>query len=259
MRRKESSFNNSRDNGEAVEPTPMDRELEVLTMVRDSDEPLGSWALMSMFEQKGVRLSPATIGRVLMQLEQHGYLERKSFKGRVITKKGKSAITDAENFMRMEDYRKRLEELLHSKVFLHFIMVLEARKTIERETARLAAQNITAEEIAQLEALEKKREDDNRRGVNNPQNDIEFHKIIARASHNMVLMIFSEIISMLHQQSAVFDYMRSQMPRPYFISHAKVIEAFKQRNAKAAEKSMAKHIDKLIQDVNTFVESEPKA
>lgn len=258
MRRKQTSSNNVQDKRKDSEPTPMNRELEVLNMVRDSDEPIGSWALMSMFEQRGVHLSPATIGRVLTQLEQQGYLERKSFKGRVITQKGESAITQAENYMQMEGYRKRLEDLLHSKVFHHFIMVLEARKTIERETARLAAQNITAEEIAQLEALEKKREDDNKRGVNNPQNDIEFHKTIARASHNMVLMIFSEIISTMHQQSAVFDYMRSKMPRPYFISHAKVIEAFKVRNPKAAEKSMEKHINRLIQDVNIFMESEPK-
>jgi len=229
-----------------------DRELELLSIVRDSDEPIGSWALMEVFEERGISLSPATFGRMLTELEKEGYLERKSYKGRVITKKGIAAIAQAESLRRMESYRKRLEDLLSSRVLRHFLMVLAARKAVEREIACLAAQNITKKELARLEALERIREYNDRHLINAPEHDIEIHRIIAHASRNSALVIFSEILMTMRQQSAVFDSMRMHMQRPYFISHRKTIEALKAHNPKAAEKSMVEHIETLIRDVNEY-------
>jgi len=229
-----------------------DRELELLSIVRDSDEPIGSWALMGVFEERGVSLSPATFGRLLTQLEKEGYLERKSYKGRVITEKGIAAIVQAQSLRQMETYRKRLEDLLSSRVLRHFLMVLGARKAIEREAVFLAAKNITKKEIARLEELERMREYNDRRYINDPAHDIEIHRIIAHASRNDALVVFSEIVMTMRQQSAVFDSMRMRMERPYFISHRKIIEALKAHDPKAAAKSMVQHIETLIRDVNEY-------
>ncbi len=124
-----------------------DRTFHVLSMIRNSDEPLGSWSLVEMFEEKGINLSSATIGRILNHLEKRGYLKKKSFKGRLITKKGEEAIEQALRMEQINKYTKRLEDLLNSKVLHHFIMVLEARRAIERETVRLSVKNITEEQI----------------------------------------------------------------------------------------------------------------
>jgi GntR family transcriptional regulator, transcriptional repressor for pyruvate dehydrogenase complex len=234
-----------------------DRELELLTMVRDSDEPVGSWALMEIFEKRGIYLSPATYGRLLTQLEKQGYLERKSFKGRIITKKGQKAISQAQDVRRLEIYNERLKDLLNSRLLRHFIMVLEARKAIERETVRKAAERITKKQIQRLEELESMRESNYEHSVNDPRYDIEFHTLIAQASGNEVLVVFSEIVRTLHQQSEIFDSMRMHMARPYFISHRKLIQALKAGDPKAAERCIIQHIETLMADVNEYSKEHP--
>jgi len=251
-RRRPKSGAPARGRAAAGSSQTTDRELELLSIVRDSDEPIGSLALMEVFQERGVSLSPATFGRLLTELEQEGYLERKSYKGRVITAKGVAAIAQAEGLRQMESYRKRLEDLLSSRVLRHFLMVLGARKAIEREAASLAARNITKKEIARLEDLERIREYNDRRLINDPAHDIEIHRIIARASRNEALVVFSEIVMTMRQQSAVFDSMRMRMERPYFVSHRRIIDALKTHEPRAAEKCMIEHIETLIRDVNEY-------
>ena len=122
--------------------TERDRGLEVLHIVQNSSAPIGSWALVGLLEEKGLVYSTATIGRILHQLEQQGYLEKKGYRGRVITKKGEMAIAQASRLKQMESYKDKLDDIMNSDRLQHFLMVLEARKTIERETTRLAALNI---------------------------------------------------------------------------------------------------------------------
>lgn len=229
-----------------------DRELEVLNMIRSSDEPIGSWALVDMFEKKGINLSPATIGRILNQLDKRGYLEKRSYKGRVITAKGEQAMEHAARLRQISKCGKDLESLLDAKVLRHFIMVLEARRAIERETVRLAAANITDEEVQKLAEIDRQREQDFQAGRIDAKNDILFHRVIAEASRNEVLKVFLHLIHVLRQQSDVFDYMRSKINKPYFISHDKILQCLRERNAARAEKAMDEHINTLIRDVENY-------
>ncbi len=229
-----------------------DRELEVLNMIRSSDEPIGSWALVDMFEKRGIRLSPATIGRILNQLDKRGYLEKRSYKGRVITAKGERAMERAARLRQISKFEKDLESLLDAKVLRHFTVVLEARRAIERETARLAAANITNEEIEKLEDIDRQREQDHKAGRIDAKNDILFHRLIAEASRNELLKVFLQLIHALRQQSDVFDYMRGKMTKPYFISHDKILQGLRERNAPKSERAMEQHINTLIRDVRNY-------
>ncbi len=237
-----------------MEQVNNERELEVLNMIRSSHEPLGSWALVDMFEKKGINLSPATIGRILNQLDKRGYLEKRSYRGRVITAKGKRAMERAARLRQISKYGKDLESLLDAKILRHFIMVLEARRAIERETVRLAAANITKEEVEKLGETDRLREQDYRAGRIDAKNDIQFHQLIAEVSRNEVLKIFLRLIHELRQQSDVFNYMRSKMDKPYFISHDKILQALDEHNAAKAEKAMEEHINALIRDVENYCE-----
>jgi DNA-binding FadR family transcriptional regulator len=236
-----------------------DRALQVLSMIRDSPEPLGSWSLVDMFEEKGVNLSPATIGRILNHLEKQGYLEKKSYKGRVITGKGQQAMQRALKSRQFDKFTKKLENLLDSRVLHHFIMVLEARKAIEKEMARLAAKNITEEQIQKMEEMEHQREEDFAQHRIYAMPDIRFHHILAEASGNDVLVVFGQLISLLGQQSYIFDYMRSKLKKPYFISHKKIIAALKEHDPDKAEQCIIEHVDQLIHDVNNYYTEEKKS
>jgi len=229
-----------------------DRALQVLSMIRDSEEPLGSWSLVDMFEEQGINLSPATIGRILNHLEKQGYLEKKSYKGRVITRKGEQAMQQALKSRQFDKYTKKLEDLLNSRVLHHFLMVLEARRAIEKEIVRLAAKNITADQIKKMEEIEKQREEDYAQDKIYAQPDIRFHQILAEASGNDVLMVLEQLTSFLGQQSDLFDYMRAKLKKPYFISHQNIIASLKHQDPEKAERCIVEHINKLIKDVNIY-------
>jgi DNA-binding FadR family transcriptional regulator len=141
------------------------------------------------------------------------------------------AIKRAHNFKIIDNSNEMLKELIDTEVLQHFIDVLVARKAIEVEAARLAAQNISNKELQKLEKLENQRlKDYEEQFKSNPEIDIEFHRTIAQACKNEALIILSEMIIVLGQQSMLFDEMRKRMFKPYFISHEKIIKALKRHN-----------------------------
>ncbi|MDI3534019.1 MAG: GntR family transcriptional regulator, transcriptional repressor for pyruvate dehydrogenase complex [Thermosediminibacterales bacterium] len=229
-----------------------EKELLVLEIIRDSNEPVGSWVIADKLSEKGYSVSSATVGRILNKLEKMGYLEKEKFRGRVITKKGEEAIKTTNVINKIEFHKKKLEKYINTKVLEDFLVILEARKSIERTTARLAAENITQEEIAELERILETQENNYRMHKSISQNDLDFHKAIARASRNKVLETLYHIISLSGQQSEIFEYLREKVGAPYMVSHRKILEALKKGDPDESEKSMIEHIENLIKDVRTY-------
>lgn len=232
-----------------------EKELLVLEIIRDSNEPVGSWVIADKLSEKGYSVSSATVGRILNKLEKMGYLEKEKFRGRVITKKGEEAIKTTNVINKIEFHKKKLEKYINTKVLEDFLMILEARKSIERTTARLAAENITQEEIIELERILEAQESNYRVHKSISQNDLDFHKTIARASRNKVLETLYHIISLSGQQSEIFEYLREKVGAPYMVSHRKILEALKKGDPDESEKSMIEHIENLIKDVRMYWET----
>lgn len=229
-----------------------EKELLVLECINNSKEPIGSWHLVERLEDKNINISSATIGRILTHLEKLGYVEKESFKGRIITPKGIEAIEKSKTLEEINFHKSELDKLINTKVLEDFIMVLQARQAIERETARLAAENITQEEI---ESMEKKlicQEENYKKGLSIAQDDIDFHKAIAKASKNAVLESLYNIISTSGQQSRLFEYIRAQVRSPYNESHRNIYNAIKNHNSIEAERHMIAHMQNLFKDVSAY-------
>ena len=228
------------------------RELLILEVIRNAVKPIGSGNLFGIFEDKGILLSQATIGRYLSSFERLGYLKKKGNKGRVITEKGKLVITEAKLTKETGSHKRELDNLLNTKVLKKFLMILDARKAIESVTARMASENIKDNEIKKLERLLKKKKSNYKKGENDALLDIDFHTTIAEASGNEVLKLLYLIISKLGQQSKLFRYMRKNSGGAYLSSHNKIVEALKEHDPDKAEKSMTWHIEILKSEVRKY-------
>ncbi len=228
------------------------KELMILQLISSSKTPIGSWYLVEDLEKKGIKIGSATIGRILVRLEKFGYLEKVSFKGRKITKKGLDTIAEAETIRKIDYHKQKLDKMITTEVLEHFIMVLEARKAIEKETARLAARNVTDLEIADLEAILEQQEGNYSKGISIAQDDIDFHRAIAKASRNLVFEALYNIISTYNQQSELFEKIRRQVKTTYNVSHRKIFHAIKQHDEAIAEQYMVEHLQNLIKDVSNF-------
>ena len=228
------------------------KELTVLECISSSETPIGSWYLVEKLEEKNIKVSSATIGRILNRLEKCGYVEKEKFKGRLITEKGLDAIEKAKTIERINYHKNELDKIITTDVLEKYIMVIQARLAIERETVKLAAQNITEEEIKQLEDIIKRQEENYRQGRSIAQDDIDFHKAIARASRNTVFEALYNIISTYKQQSKLFERMRRRVNSPYSVSHIKILEAIKNRDSVVAEEYMVEHMKNIMNDITEY-------
>ncbi len=231
-----------------------ERDLIILESIRDASGPVGSWSLVEELEKKGYKISSASIGRILYKLESCGYLESHTNKGRMITPQGVKAIEKIKMMYSIDRHRKDLEKLINSRLLDEFVMVLQARKAIERETARLAAENITEPELKELEAILKEQEERALREESIAEIDIAFHRTIAEASKNSALLALYGLLAMMGQQSELFEYVRSRVNSPYRKAHRDILNALEAHDPDEAERCIVLHMDSLIEDVSQYWE-----
>lgn len=124
-----------------------------------------------------------------------------------------------------------------------FFNVMEARKLIECQTARLAAQRASKEKIEELteimrEMREKVADLDTFDGL-----DVRFHIAIAKASENPVLVILLESIRGLI--SGIVEEMARIPEQPIRANryHEKILGAIQQRDADRAAAGMVEHLE----------------
>lgn len=224
----------------------------ILELVGTSEEPVGSWYIVNNFKKNGIEVSSATIGRELNELETLGYLEKIGFKGRLITPLGRKVIEDARTTLELDYYKTSLDSLLSSDMLDNFVMVLEARSAIERQTARLAAERITDGELAELKRCYENQQmhSSDRQSIAN--DDVAFHSCIARASKNKALVSLYMMLSTMGQQSELFEQLRHRVGDNYRTYHLSILEAIENHDPDQAETCMMEHIKKLTHDVNQY-------
>ncbi len=227
-------------------------EISILKIISSSDKPLGSWVIESRLKEKNIEISTATIGRVLSKLENNHYLKKEKNKGRNITEEGRTAIQKAETINKINFHKQKIDQIITSELLENFSMVIQARKAIERETVVLATKYITEEELDHLEDILKTQKI---KSVNNEsiaEEDIEFHKTIAKASRNIVLESLYNIIATFKQQSRIFEDLREQVNSPYSKYHEMIYKAIKKGDELLAKNIMEEHLDNLMKDVLAF-------
>jgi len=124
--------------------------------------------------------------------------------------------------------------------------LVEARMLIEGEAAALAASQISDKEIAELEALIRAIEDENRQADGKEEADRRFHLAIARATRNAAIEHSVEELWQLRSTSPecalLLDKARTANVRPVVDEHTAIVEALKAHCAEAARTAMRNHL-----------------
>jgi DNA-binding GntR family transcriptional regulator len=134
------------------------------------------------------------------------------------------------------------------------------REALEGMTAREAARNATVEEIAAIRAMH----DRNRREYSESQGspasytrgtaDVDFHFLIAKASHNptLVALLCSDLDLLLRFYRSHLRNLVGRIER-VFIEHERIVEAIEDRDADMAEFQMRRHIAAARAALSTLV------
>lgn len=239
----------------------MDRELEYLTLkaIGGSAQPVGSWGLRDELARVGIFLSEATAGRILRELDKRGFTERRGFRGRVLTQQGRERLEALAREQRTSRNQRAFLDALRAHNREQLLEILEARRAIESEVARLAALRAGPEQLLEMERVVGRHQAQVAAQNTGWQEDASFHRLLARAAGNRLLLAASELVREEGQLSPVLEYIRARVGSVMVADHRTILERVKARDPEGASRAMAGHIDNIIADVVRFWEQNPQA
>lgn len=228
----------------------------VLKYLIQTDEPVGSWVLKVMLGLKGIEFSTATIGRMLKEMDAKGFTKLAGAQGRAITSKGMNYAKIQSERIERERLQARLMMAAIPQSFDELIDLLDARKALECETARLAALRATPKDIEELEVSLKKHEEVVRGKIDPTDIALDFHIKVAKASYNRFLIASLDILiyEELRLESQIAQLITRERGEEYLLQHISIVDSIKQRNASEAERLMGVHIETLISAIKEQAE-----
>ena len=171
----------------------------------------------------------STVREALRQLEQDGLLQRM----------GKRLVVSVP---RPGDLTRSAQHALQSQQ-VSFREVWEVASTIEPLCARLAAERITAEELARLQDNLAQTSELVQQGQTPVQATIEFQSLVAQAAHNQALLLARAPMSLL--MLAGYAAIAPRLPQSgarLLEAHQQVFESLRQHDAESAVAWTRKHL-----------------
>ena len=228
-----------------------EQEFLILSILAEAGEPVGSGAISDGLRATGAGISEATAGRILRELDNQGLTQRDGFRGRSLTEAGYKRFEELRSDRDRANSGQEFISLLKVRRCEELVDILVARRAIERETARLAAIHARDAELDYLEQIVSEHKKHAQHGVA-AEDDVNFHRLVARMSGNKVLQAAVDLIRQDGQLAPVLEYIRKQVKSKISVDHSRIVEALRRRDAAAAEKAMVDHIENLIRDVRKY-------
>lgn len=226
-----------------------------LSMLAEAQEPVGSMRLSEAFQQAGYDLAQATAGRFLQQLDALGLTAGDGGKrGRVITKRGLARFEELRVRAKLRESSSRLVDAVAVSDLSDLHELLLVRRRVESEAARLAAIRATPGELTEILKLAQWHVREVRANrLPEAEKSLQFHRSIAEASHNPVLVSIAAILfepanAMLLEALEIVSVSSSMVAR-FAFQHLDVAEALKARSPERAERLMYDHITSMIAPV----------
>ena len=229
----------------------------LLHFIGEKNEPVGSWTLRQDMISAGIDCSTATIGRYLKELDAQDYTVQHSKSGRVLTPGGRAYLQEMEEKLERAQIQSELSKTVKVTEYSELIDLLDARKALETEAARLAAQNATDDELQKLLKTVSSHQDTVRRNEDPTNVALDFHATVAEISHNR--FIRSILNMLIYEEKRIEGKMETLVTRErgriYVKEHEQIADAICRHDVEEAAKLMNDHISTLCLAVGEQVEN----
>ncbi len=230
----------------------MENNLEyyILNAIDQTNTPVGAHLLAEI-----VPSSQASIGRVLIDLEEKGYLSKAGNKGRILTEEGKIYLSQLQQSMESQQYADFFAGMVASPNREFYKYTLEVRMILERRAAELAAATATEEDIDALERLVSQNRRSWEQGNAGVSENLAFHYRIAELSGNPVLantlkMIMPQKSAYIHYSLVDFQETSGKRESKYF--HHKIVAAIKAHDSVLAGNLMWQHLNTVKEELDAL-------
>lgn len=139
--------------------------------------------------------------------------------------------------------------------FLH--SVSELRRVVEPASVRLAAQRISAEQLAEIEQAFARMQQAVASGLDDLSDDLRFHHLVLKASGNRLLLQMSKLLRALMRTGFELLGRRLAVPNSTLPWHAEVLQALQARDPERAHQAMLALIDAVEEDLARHLRSRP--
>lgn len=229
-----------------------ERVIKALHIIGRTSGPVGAKSLARSMSALGEPVSMATAGRILGELDEKGYLEKMSNRGRILSEKGKEQVEKLEAMGKSSILAQELLDELDLRTPGDLLDILVARRAIERETSRLAALKASLEDLEQIRAFAEVLDGDRSQVPSISVIDRMFHEAIAKAGKNSVLLATLKLVRQDVHTQQIFTFIRQQEGSRLGGDHMPIYQAIAGRDPDKAEKAMLKHIDNIVRDVEHY-------
>jgi GntR family L-lactate dehydrogenase operon transcriptional regulator len=132
------------------------------------------------------------------------------------------------------------------------IQVLEARRALERETARLAALRVSEADVDELERTLESQRLALAHGEPGTYQNLAFHEAITRFARNEVIAHALYLVRNQSELSLLLSLIRQQVEGVMIRDHQEIVYALRARDPNRAEQAMVRHMDRIIADVHRY-------
>ena len=232
-------------------------ELITLSLLAESSAPVGSPRLVTVFRAAGIDIAEATAGRYLRSMDERGLTMRVGRQGRLITEQGQERLQHVQLVDRLDTQSNELVRILSERNSEEMADILNLRRVVEGEAARLAALRATTAEqqlLCEIANSHVHHVASNQEGRGDALN---FHLAVAVASHSPLVRTTVELLIEPGNNPSmqVLDMLTIEVGAQHAFAHEhrKVAEAIRQRDPMAAETAMRDHLDALTALLDAFL------
>ena len=229
------------------------RHLVILQLILDSKIPVGATYLC---KESGI--SQATVGRILFDLEQQGYLTKAGNKGRLLTDSGRDYIALQKQFLDKLDTAQDIIDIVGTPSRTKLLEILETRIGLESVAVTLACKNITEQNIAELNSILAAHSVELRSGGLGSEYDLKLHLKIAEIAGNHVLMQVLKLILTQDNAYTNFSIVAPHITDTQIHQHTKIVEMLHKRDAEGAKAAMVEHLQQVMYDVRCYYDTHEK-
>lgn len=213
---------------------------QILTLIKQSGIPVGAIYLAEQMDA-----ASATIGRILIELENEQLIRKVGVKGRVLTPAGEEYLVRAKERQYLQDSAEKLANLHLDLSKKMLVDIMDLRLLLEPWAAELACRYGTEEQHRLLDQAVLEYKLQVSYGDMGDEPGMRMHLLLAEMSGNLVLQhICVLLLAQTHAHNVFSQIVEKERVLAIQVAeHEQIAAAVKRRDAEAAKRLLYDHIN----------------
>ncbi|MEU4892578.1 FCD domain-containing protein [Streptomyces sp. NPDC044780] len=231
-----------------------DASFVLLEALAEAGQPLGARQAKAALASAGISISESSASRLLRDLDGEGLVATAGAKGRVITEEGRRRVAELHGVAATS---ARLQQAVDVRAAKDLLDLLHARRTVEREIVREAAEHAGEKDLTDLRDLTRRHALCISKGEVPQTPGLDFHRRIIRLSRNRPLRAMADVVlgPRYNRVETLLDIIMGNhhTETKSVGEHERILDAIAAGDAATAERTMNDHLLRMSEEVERYL------